>query len=135
MDIQFIRNSLEETKAAYRSSKNNLLWLEQYHSENQNYRDYEGREILELLQNADDAQSSHVDIHLDSVNHTLSIKNYGEQTLVFTKEGMRSIMSRFICLRSPILLSTAASRQTATLICAGSWVFHSLHTVCWHMDY
>lgn len=93
MDIQFIRNSLEETKAAYRSSKNNLLWLEQYHSENQNYRDYEGREILELLQNADDAQSSHVDIHLDSVNHTLSIKNYGEQTLVFTKEGMRSIMA------------------------------------------
>lgn len=93
MDIQFIRDSLEETKEAYRSSKNNLLWLEQYHSENQNYRDYEGREILELLQNADDAQSSHVNIHFDSLNHKLTIKNYGEQTLVFTKEGIRSIMA------------------------------------------
>ena len=93
MDIQFIMDSLEETKVSYRSSKKNLLWLEQYRSENQNYRDYEGREILELLQNADDAQSSHVDIHFDSVNHTFSIKNYGEQTLVFTKEGFRSIMA------------------------------------------
>ena len=93
MDIQFIKNSLEETKSAYKSSKNNLLWLEQYHSENQNYRDYEGREILELLQNADDAQSSDVDIILNRESHTLAIKNYGPKTLVFTKEGMRSIMA------------------------------------------
>ena len=96
MDIQFIKNILEETKTWYKSSKNNLLWLEHYHLENQNYRDYEGREILELLQNADDAQSSNVDIHFNSANHTLSIKNYGEQTLVFTKEGVRSIMASYL---------------------------------------
>ncbi len=96
MNIDFIRECLEETKSAYRSSKKNLLWLEQYRLENQNYRDYEGREILELLQNADDAQSSYVEVDLDSLRHILTIKNYGERTLVFTDTGMRSIMASYL---------------------------------------
>ncbi len=96
MDIKYLKDCLEETKSAYRSSKNNLLWLEQYRLENQNYRDYEGREILELLQNADDAQSDSVEIILDSQHNKLVINNYGENTQVFTKEGMRSIMASYL---------------------------------------
>lgn len=96
MDIKYLKDCLEETKSAYRSSKNNLLWLEQYRLENQNYRDYEGREILELLQNADDAQSDSVDIQLYSKENRLVITNHGEKTRVFTEEGMRSIMASYL---------------------------------------
>lgn len=96
MDISYIEACLEETKKAYRESRNVLPWFEHYRLENQHYRDYEGREILELLQNADDAKSSHVEINLDSNRNILSIKNYGENTLAFTDKGMRSIMTSYL---------------------------------------
>ena len=96
MDVNYIKDCLEETKSAYRSSRNNLLWLEQYRLEHQNYREYKGREILELLQNADDAQSSDVDICLDTVRHILTITNRGEHTKAFTDKGMRSIMMSYL---------------------------------------
>ena len=93
MDINFIKESLEETKQSYFSSKKNLLWLEQYTLETQNFKDYEGREILELLQNADDAQSSDVKILLNTAENYLSVTNSGDKTILFSETGIRSIMA------------------------------------------
>lgn len=93
MDINFIKESLEETKQSYFSSKKNLLWLEQYTLETQNFKDYEGREILELLQNADDAQSSDVKILLNTAENYLSVTNSGDKTILFSEAGIRSIMA------------------------------------------
>lgn len=60
-----------------------------YEQERQTTEDYNGRQILELLQNADDAQSTEVQIELDSNNCLLVISNVGDP---FSKEGFESLM-------------------------------------------
>lgn len=54
--------------------------------------DYKGREVYELLQNAEDQNSTHVLISLDSENKKLSISNGGVECTPFSKEGFCSIM-------------------------------------------
>ena len=60
-----------------------------YEQERQTTNDYNGRQILELLQNADDAQSKEVQIELDTSKQELIISNKGEP---FSKGGFESIM-------------------------------------------
>lgn len=93
MDIEKIKSIPATTFHLYEDSGDNQLWLEQFRQENQNYADYEGREILELMQNADDAHSSNIDIVLNTEEGLLTIKNYGPDTIPFTEKGIRSIMS------------------------------------------
>ena len=50
---------------------------------------YNGRQILELLQNADDEGTDNVLIELDTKNNTLSVSNNGNP---FTIEGIASLM-------------------------------------------
>lgn len=64
--------------------------------------DYHGREIFELLQNAEDEKSDFVEIHLDSSKNLLSISNGGVKCTPFTEEGFCSIM---MAEMSPKLLS------------------------------
>ncbi|MDE7116815.1 MAG: hypothetical protein K2O56_10380, partial [Muribaculaceae bacterium] len=75
-------------------SRNNeaLRWLQDYNKEIQEVKQYREREILELLQNADDAGSCQVDISLDTANRLLTITNSGAGTIPFTEEGVKSIM-------------------------------------------
>ena len=54
--------------------------------------DYKGREIYELLQNAEDAKAETVEIILDTRENLLSISNMGDECLSFTEEGFSSIM-------------------------------------------
>jgi len=53
-------------------------------------KSYNGRQILELLQNADDAKTDVVSVHLDRENMVLSISNNGTPFTV--EEGIASLM-------------------------------------------
>lgn len=55
-------------------------------------KDYKGREIYELLQNAEDEKSTHVLIKLNSENRLLSVANGGKDCTPFTEKGFCSIM-------------------------------------------
>lgn len=57
-------------------------------------KEYNGRQLLELLQNADDEQSTEVRIDLDTVTNTLTISNRGNQGNCnpFSAKGIRSLM-------------------------------------------
>jgi hypothetical protein len=68
---------------------NPSIMLSGYGQENQTVADYNGRQILELMQNADDAQSDCIYIELDAKNKVLSIANNGT---AFSLEGIESLM-------------------------------------------
>ncbi|MDE6444105.1 MAG: hypothetical protein K2K64_06775, partial [Muribaculaceae bacterium] len=67
-------------------------WKSDFGGEVENLKQYREREILELLQNADDAGSSRVDIILDTRHKTLEVRNSGPDTIPFKEEGIKSIM-------------------------------------------
>jgi len=60
-----------------------------YKREKETTKDYNGRQLLELIQNADDAGSNAILIKIVTKNSILTISNKGE---AFTKEGYRSLM-------------------------------------------
>lgn len=68
---------------------NPSIMLSGYGQENQTVADYSGRQILELMQNADDAQSDCIYMELDTKNNSLSIANNGTP---FSLEGVESLM-------------------------------------------
>lgn len=53
---------------------------------------YVGRELLEMMQNADDQKSSVLEFRLDSANHKLSIVNSGPDTVPFDKTGFECLI-------------------------------------------
>lgn len=55
-------------------------------------RDYKGREIYELIQNAEDAESDFVEIKLDSKSQSLTVANGGKSCMPFSVAGFSSIM-------------------------------------------
>ena len=55
-------------------------------------KDYRGRELYELIQNAEDEKSEFVEIKLDTGQHTLTVSNGGNNCTPFSKEGFCSIM-------------------------------------------
>jgi len=63
--------------------------IKEYKTEKAITNDYNGRQLLELIQNADDAKSDTILIKLDKEKQILSISNKGES---FIKEGYRSLM-------------------------------------------
>ena len=69
---------------------NPSLFTSAYNNESQMSQDYNGRQILELLQNADDAKAPFVKITLNKTNKTLSFANTGDNP--FTSKGIESLM-------------------------------------------
>lgn len=65
------------------------MFKSRYTEEKRITEDYNGRQLLELLQNADDAKASEVLIHWDRKNQTLQISNTGES---FSIGGISSLM-------------------------------------------
>lgn len=67
------------------------LIISEYRRESELGKSYKGREILELVQNAEDELSENMpkEIYIAFDGKTLSIANYGEP---FTKEGITSLM-------------------------------------------
>lgn len=96
MDIKYVENLLSSLRKDYiaeaKGEKPSKRWLQDFNEEIREIKSYRGREILELLQNADDAQSDKVTISLDTKSHTIKIRNSGLRTLPFSERGVESIM-------------------------------------------
>ncbi|WP_452228965.1 sacsin N-terminal ATP-binding-like domain-containing protein [Lacinutrix sp. MEBiC02404] len=82
-----ITDLIERYKATYLG--NPSILLSGYSQENQTVADYEGRQLLELMQNADDAKSDVVYIALDTQKQELTVSNNGEP---FSLDGVESLM-------------------------------------------
>lgn len=82
-----IEEEIKTRTATYRNDP--PILLSGYNQEKQTVQDYEGRQLLELMQNADDAKSEVLRIDLDTANCLLSIKNNGDS---FSLEGVKSLM-------------------------------------------
>lgn len=63
-----------------------------YNREVETEKEYNGRQLLELLQNADDERSDEVMIELDTHKQILTIANRGKFCTPFSFEGIRSLM-------------------------------------------
>ncbi len=93
MDIKKLQAIAKDIFDDYRKQANGTRrWLQDYRKETQAYQEYRGREIFELLQNADDANSDKVDIMLDKSRRLLTVTNSGDNTIPFTEDGIQSIM-------------------------------------------
>jgi len=64
-------------------------FIADYNRELELTKEYNGRQLLELLQNADDAGSNEVSINWDRDNLKLTISNKGEK---FDVGGIKSLM-------------------------------------------
>lgn len=81
-----INKLIEERKQTYNKIDD---VVSAFNGENQISNDYNGRQILEIIQNADDAQAKRIDISIDTNKHILTIYNDGKP---FSYEGIKSIM-------------------------------------------
>ncbi|MBK6834258.1 MAG: ATP-binding protein [Bacteroidetes bacterium] len=82
-DLQSFVNKRSE----YLKGKENLISL--YEGEKGINNDYKGRQLLELIQNADDAESSIIKIIIDTKESKLQIINEG---IPFSFGGFQSLM-------------------------------------------
>lgn len=96
MNIESLQELTKQLKDDYireaKGERQTKRWLQDFNKEIQEIEQYRGREILELLQNADDARSTKVVIMLDTVVRRLIIANSGPETLPFSDGGVESIM-------------------------------------------
>lgn len=93
MDIEQIKEIAQSIWSDYKNQANGTMrWLQDFRNEVQAYKEYRGREIFELLQNADDAHSESVEIRIDKIHNTLTILNRGRHTIPFNEEGVKSIL-------------------------------------------
>lgn len=83
---EYIENLKDETLGYFKSY---ARMVREYNNEKATTKDYNGRQLLELIQNADDAKSDTILIKLNKERQLLSISNKGEP---FIKEGYRSLM-------------------------------------------
>ncbi len=83
----YIEDLLGKKKNLFKDSYAQMV--SEYNSEKKTTKDYNGRQLLELIQNADDAKSDTILIKLNKDERILSIFNKGEP---FIKEGYRSLM-------------------------------------------
>lgn len=93
---QWVADRLEDRRNVYLIDPDDLISA--YNREKSNARDYQGREILELIQNADDAGGDYGQsnkILIFSTNDGLIVANTG---MPFSPEGIKSLM---ISDRSP----------------------------------
>ncbi|MDI1355321.1 MAG: DUF3883 domain-containing protein [bacterium] len=86
LDISELKDFVE-TRQRFLSDKYNMI--SEFRGEKGINNDYKGRQLLELIQNADDAGSKFVNIIIDSESNKLQIINEGEP---FSVAGFRSLM-------------------------------------------
>lgn len=84
-----ILKAIEKQKNIYQDPE---YMISAYNREIETEKEYNGRQLLELLQNADDEKSDEVKIELDTQKQVLSIANRGESCTPFSFEGIRSLM-------------------------------------------
>jgi hypothetical protein len=82
-----IQKLVDKTLAVYQVDASRVI--ADYRAEKQYTADYDGRQILELLQNADDAETDAIHIEINTATKTLSISNNGNP---FSLNGVKSLM-------------------------------------------
>jgi len=87
LDEAVIKELIDENVNIYTYSKSRII--SDYRGEKGFTAAYNGRQLLELLQNADDAQTDKVLISIDTHKNVLSIANNGSP---FDAKGLRSLM-------------------------------------------
>lgn len=86
LSIESIKKLIDENYNTYKSSSR---ITSDYRGEKGLTEAYNGRQLLEMLQNADDAQTDKVLLHLDTENKILTIANNG---ITFDIKGLGSLM-------------------------------------------
>ena len=82
-----IENFIKENRGTFKNSPSRII--SDYQGEESLRKAYDGRQILEILQNADDAGAKIVEIHLDKKTKQLTFSNTGTP---FSAEGIGSLM-------------------------------------------
>ena len=90
IDIEKVKEVYNNTWRSYTEMQSNLPWFEDFRQEVETLKGYRGREILELLQNADDAGSPKACISLNTNSNTITITNFGEGTIFFRRFSSRN---------------------------------------------
>jgi len=85
-----ILEEIEKRKEIYKKSPSDMISA--YNREIETEKEYNGRQLLELLQNADDEKSDEVLIELDTQKNILTISNRGSSCKSFSYEGILSLM-------------------------------------------
>lgn len=67
--------------------------LKAFNDENQLRDEYEGRELLEMIQNADDQCSDMLDVYLDTGENFVELTNCGAKTEPFSKRGFECLIT------------------------------------------
>ncbi|NND24123.1 MAG: DUF3883 domain-containing protein [Acidimicrobiia bacterium] len=88
IDIQDgIKDLIDKNRETYKINLSRII--SDFRGEKQTTNDYRGRQLLELLQNADDARTNKTHIHLDTKNQLLRIANNGDK---FDLNGIQSLL-------------------------------------------
>ena len=87
---QLIENEIEKQINTYESNENRIV--SDYEKEQETFKEYNGRQVLEFLQNADDEKSTEVFIKLDTKKQILEISNKGIKCSPFSIGGIQSLM-------------------------------------------
>ena len=87
IDRHSVQILIDKTLAVYQADAARVI--ADYRAEKQYTADYEGRQILELLQNADDAETEHIQIEINTSTNSLTISNNG---VPFSIDGVKSLM-------------------------------------------
>lgn len=85
--LDYIKNARNNKLSLFR--KDVKLLLEHYNNEVETSRSYNGRQLLELIQNADDQHATEILIVLNEENGTISVSNNGD--IPFSKKGYDSL--------------------------------------------
>ena len=89
-DASFFRTLLDDYKKTNSFAQSRIR--QDRTTEDTTSKDYSGRELYELLQNAEDEHSEYVNIILDTNQQLLIIQNGGNDCRPFSEEGFCSIM-------------------------------------------
>jgi Protein NO VEIN, C-terminal len=87
---ELILKDIENQKSVYLSDSARII--ADYNNELETIKEYNGRQILELLQNADDEKSEEVLIELITNENILKISNRGIKCKPFSAKGIKSLM-------------------------------------------
>ena len=85
-----ILEEIKIRKEIYETSPADMISA--FNREIETEKEYNGRQLLELLQNADDEQSDEVKIELNTTDKILTIANRGTSCTPFSFDGIRSLM-------------------------------------------
>ena len=87
---ELIKEVIHKQIDVYKADENRIA--SDYQKEQETFKEYNGRQVLELLQNADDEKSNEVLIKINTKNQILEVSNKGKNCKSFSIDGIKSLM-------------------------------------------